>query len=337
MHWKTKFYLDDIFRSDLPTEAQIVGDSTLGNTLNRLDNTRRVLRKLKKADPDAGEFFAKVGAPLASQSMLIQNGMASPAFMNKMPTYLGVFLGCDTADKGQEKVNLSAIFAKKIAGQSVIYKHLGRSAAVQPTNGQVYYVSVVYMIGALMHSASFAVSVLPDGSIRPLKCLTATPCKPGFYRMEWRHGAVADIARDNGDTIEGMAGSLFGLVSSAIPDKRSIRVRAEKGRERIAFRIHRRAAPKFFSDRDVADKQNNKIFHYRRGHYRWAGKEIFVRPCYPGARQFSWNGWNINISIPGFELTDIDISGFDISDGIEEKPSGFVGDDALAAALDKLM
>lgn len=109
-----------------------------------------------------------------------------------------------------------------------------------------------------------------------------------------------------------------------------IQVRASKKDICTLINVNVEQTPEFFSDREqvIEDGIKKRIFHIVRAHERFLGnKTAKVRIHFRGLREFTWNGYAIEISVPGRD--HLDIREFDVKaherDGPDEADMTEVG------------
>jgi hypothetical protein len=90
-----------------------------------------------------------------------------------------------------------------------------------------------------------------------------------------------------------------------------IRVHVSRDKIIVPFSVNIKRTPYFFKDRDLvitAKGKKARIFHIVRPHVRANGSA--VRMHFRGLRRFVWNGYDVNITVPGkhhYDLTDFDV------------------------------
>ena len=196
--------------------------------------------------------------------------------------------------------------------------------------------------------AMLGMAVLPDGRVHALKLrqkvTTSVRSKkntPGQGKKNGRPGGHFSLSRtdwvypkfwegvgpvDKADHLEFDSKSkmeiLFcigvqlyeaGLLSMA-------KVVVKKGNIRAIFGVHVERTPYFFRDRDVTiteGGQKRKIFHVVRTHRRrLTGRTVNVKMHCRGERRFTWNGYRIEVSIPGLhhrDMSDFNVGAVDLA------------------------
>jgi hypothetical protein len=212
----------------------------------------------------------------------------------------------------------------------VKYKRKGAPAVVEPTRkGEKIYRLTAYwddIEGARpisLFSDAF-VAVASDGSVRALKTLTQSRrqvlCQTTRHRnrgivgkgKEWVSLPTRSWGFDAWHT--GWAKGHDKTPEEHLPDVFRIcahwwewsvegsmtRVAARKSGETAAFSVDIERTPYFFTDRD-GKAGGRKIFHIVRTHERQTGNRTTqIKMHFRGQRHFTWNGYDVLISVPGW-------------------------------------
>jgi hypothetical protein len=85
------------------------------------------------------------------------------------------------------------------------------------------------------------------------------------------------------------------------------KIHVRKKRLKAVFSIDVLRTPYFFSDRDpvITNGVKKRIFHIVRAHKRLVGAtETYVKTHFRGLRRFVWNGYSVNVTVPGWHHAD---------------------------------
>lgn len=314
----------------------------LGDLLDRMDEVFEHLPLLKRADPDAFDMYSRMGASIASSDVQISASMDS-WFLQSRPAFGCAYLGGGDTD---ELVCLRfGTFTKET-----------RPINVQPSNGDIYRLTCTYKLGDQLLAESFYVAIEGD-EVRALKSLTprsfeiptarrrmkgqrrSRPAK--ITRLCWEHPRIlteVGSTEKRDAPIDEKAASLFALISNSANMRESgITVHARKGDVSAAFAIDMLRTPYFFADREKTVNENGstkKIIHIVRGHWRntRVGRR-FVKPHFRGLREFSWNGYEIRVSMAGKHGHAL--SSFDVAAADPMQPEGTLTMKEVAERLQK--
>ena len=113
------------------------------------------------------------------------------------------------------------------------------------------------------------------------------------------------------------------LVNAHFQASIDIRVRVQKRGLVAVFTVDMLRTPHFFQDRELVltpGGRRKPIFHIVRTHPRRlaGGRLVPVKTHFRGVRTFTWNDYEVNITMPGFHHADpltMDFSGMEILDG----------------------
>lgn len=294
--------------------------------LDDLELYMRFIRRMRLLDPDAYGLFSRIGARVLPVDSLAYGDGLEPWFAQMQPGFgcvaIGInkrFVAYEQADKNHGIYPRFMYFTKYIAPPAAIQRVPGRTvylvtAFFDPANEEL----------ALKrgHELQFAVSIDRAGRVAPLKIQLAKmqviPSK--------RHGAtpiahkgwgwcpgIGDWAADHKQSVEAFQVNLFATLANAwvMSHASMIHVTASNAAGlTAAFGVDIKRTPYFFADREtVVNERGRKarIFHLVRGHRRTSrsGKSVNVRMHFAGLRRFKWNGYEINISVPGWHHKDI--------------------------------
>ena len=174
------------------------------------------------------------------------------------------------------------------------------------------------------------VLVAPDGTITALKVLESQrlefPRKnkrrshEQATRSEWGFpAALIDFARQHKTTPEQYICERFAIASKEHSKLNSsmIHVHIRKHDLAAVMNVDMERTPYFFKDRQpvVIDGIKKKIFHIVRPHERVIGNvSTDVHMHFRGLRKFNWNGYDVSITVPGWDHANwamADLSAFD--------------------------
>jgi hypothetical protein len=169
---------------------------------------------------------------------------------------------------------------------------------------------------------------------------------PYFVRTRWKypelleqHCIEAKISMN-----EYVSFALWSAVNMCLASDQGIQVRVGKGKRRITFAIDMLRTPYFFNDRDKVVNENGqtkRIFHIVRAHERTmaGGEKKVIKSHTKGLRKFTWNGYGVNILLPGKHINSINewtTEGIPYVD-IESAPEGFVCQTELSRRFSKIL
>lgn len=300
--------------------------------LDQLDRYIEIAKRIKKTDPEGYAIYRFVGAALPeSRADVYLDGIGAltPTWRaGARPAFGAAAWMADDTDDDKYNIRFS------------YYQRLDRMpCTVEPSNGQVYAVTIFYSRfddETLAPAFMFYVSIDESCNVQLLRSAKEHRQKiqhkgGGFSYVTHRQWGLPEILTDNRDsawpedlpTPESRAQFIFNFTASTAEASMSAcRVFAHKNGVTACFGIDVTRVPYFFSDRDdvVVDGQKKKIFHIVRTHKRnlASGKKTYVKSHFKGVRKFPWNGYNITIAMPGKHIPDFLDSDF----GSHEYDSG---------------
>lgn len=315
--------------------------------LDQLDRYFRILARMRHGDRDAYDLHSRVGAYVvparSAEKRQFDIDALSPYFHRQRPSFGMVVYGAAPNYKKYDNEK------SKTWQPYAIYWHKhklgGAPLAVQPVAaGDVYIVTVYWdklntkRKGGV--PTEFAAWLTPDGSVRILKVLTtemvsirSTHTKGGQRRTEggtfnvphrqWRIDPFfVQWAKDHNSTPESYLAALF--IESVNTHEAAamggmIKVRARKANLSALFAVSVIRTPYFFRDRQVtvtARGTKRPIFHIVRTHERRVagGRRVGVKTHFRGERAFLWQGYRIEITVPGWHhahIADFDVGAID--------------------------
>jgi hypothetical protein len=316
--------------------------------LDNLDHYFVYLRHMRNVDPDAHDFFSRVGAQIVTTDPVLfdANGpnSLSPWFCKTRPT-----CGCVlwAADRHEDKFEKD----KKVTSARFMYFVKYKKNAAPPSvaacsgKGDIYMLHVFFDDSFKDGSQSkfrglmeFPVFVRESGDLEfPKIKYSHYHDKIGVRRDEWGlHPGVVSLVTER--LAEAKAGTLepylqvwdspqnfmfeqFLTVTAASEcSNHMIEIRATDNRGLVArFGIDALRMPDFFRDRIKVLTPSGRvarIFHPVKSHLREGSQG--VRMHFRGARQFQWRGYQIEISVPEREhifIAEMDIGTLDEDSG----------------------
>ena len=321
--------------------------------LDYLDNQFESLEKMKKQDRGAYNLYKRVGAYIMADSWVFDNGWDYEEYRHMRgwwkthrPSfaafYMGHHFGEDLCD---DKVRPSFMYFSKYDR-----KHPPIGIQRPRGDGDVYTVSF-YFDGAAERGmpyggvAQYAVHVTPEGDIQCLKSLLDEPVE---VRVKKRRGRgrtfrvpnrkwgyppfFENYAEEVNTPIENFLIGTFVMAVSAYSRQHEemTKIRVTKGGLAAVFSIPVLRTPYFFKDREYykTPSGNRKpIFHIVRTHKRdlQTGGQTYVKTHFRGHRHFVWNGYKINITVPGWhhpDLVGLDAKAHDLAE--EDDQTGYL-------------
>jgi hypothetical protein len=154
---------------------------------------------------------------------------------------------------------------------------------------------------------TFHVAVDAEGNVKALRERHRSIVKNDIPVREWKTPIfLRECAKKRNVTPDQAATELFRIVAGATEHAASgVQVRAKREDGLCAtFNVDMLRTPYFFQDRDkttTANGRTKRIFHIARAHERnlASGKTLFVKSHFRGERKFTWNGYRVEITMPG--------------------------------------
>lgn len=270
----------------------------LGDLLDRMKDNSKCFDLLRKTNPDAYALFKQTGCVVTNSDFLLEGRALNGRF--NQGTEISAF-GCvffpPRVEKADDRIDLRVSY----------FQRMKNPGCIAPTQMAVFKTGVIYYdTERPRHPLIDEFFVLWDGeSAHAVPQLAVKYYKEiGASRKEWAWPWALRIHENLAETPEGRGAALWGMtVIYSQSAESGILVRATKGKRTMSFSIDMERAPYFFKDRLKTVNRNGKtkpIFHIVRGHKRRvAGREIHVKMATRGLRRFSWNGYNVSISLPG--------------------------------------
>ena len=281
----------------------------LSDLLDNIDNAFGAMDGLKKADKRLYKVFSKVACHVSDDNLVVRDGYENhwQIDVNDIPAY-----GCAYLQNTERNRKADDTGHDKIWPTMIFFRRIKRPFNVQPTN------NITLEIGFVFHSERdkiamtdiFYAQVDEDGTVEPLKSLTQENVRlkghQSFVRTRWKYPEhlAQHCNQENMSMNEYVSFALWSAVNMCQASDQGIQVRVGKGRRRITFAIDMLRTPYFFSDRDKVVNENGqtkRIFHIVRAHERTManGEKKVIKSHTKGLRKFTWNGYGVNIILPG--------------------------------------
>jgi hypothetical protein len=326
--------------------------------LDQLPEYFRILKRMRKHDPEAYALYSRVGAHIMPYWLPITDdefNELSPWWRVNRPSFGAVaLLEGKPSDPDAKTICPSFFYFSKFNGDKPLLD-------CEPySNGDIYSCTAYFhdnrekgmrkYFGAV--PAFFYVGVSQGGTVTILKQLLSSRvkvqtkhrhCAPGcdpenrgtkFYlnRQHWginpmfEEWMLSDEVRAKKLFASPQAHmrELFLMTANVFEGAQNsmIRVDAQKESMHAVFGVNVERTPYFFKDREVVlNERGNKlrIFHVVRPHNR--GNRTMVKMHFRGLREFDWNGYRIKITVPGRD--HLMIPEFDVAlQEIEDKRRG---------------
>jgi len=323
--------------------------------LEHLDEYFICISKLKKTDLEGYNLYSRVGGVISSpKAEMVWNQLPSSWKAGQLPSFGAVtFL--------RDKINDGGVPAKFIC-----FQKLSRpSPFIESTKGVVYAVSLFHL--DLQHQnkhsgSSMRFHVAIEGEevkllkelrtveqIIPVKKVKGRKhCPHLINHQRWGFPKILKLLYEDNDTPDNSLSQYGANVFKCIVGHHEnatadIRVRVSKGKLVGMFAVDLLRTPYFFADREpvIIDGIKKKIFHIVKTHPRYlqGGRVVHVHSHFRGLRRFEWNGYEINITMPGFhhrDLLELDMGGIHL-DPDKPEPKGLIDSKVLGKKIDSHM
>lgn len=308
----------------------------LSDLLDNIGEAFTAMDGLKKADKHLYKVFSKIACHVSDKNLVVRNGEENHwnIDVNDIPglgsAYMGTIQRNREADQADED---------KLWPTMVFFRRIKRPFNVQPTN------NITLECGFVFHSERdkvaltdiFHVEVSEDGSVQPLKSLTQEPVRLKmnkndtrghyFVRTRWKYPELLEqhCIEAKISMSEYVSFVLWSAVNMCLASDQGIQVRVSKGNRRITFAIDMLRTPYFFNDRDKVVNENGqtkRIFHIVRAHERTTagGEKKIIKSHTKGLRKFTWNGYGVNIILPGKHAQSINTWTSDATPKVDHDP-----------------
>ena len=322
------------------------------NILDYLDDQFRVLKRMKKHDREAYDLYKKVGAFVMADMWSFENAWDFEEYRHMRgwwKTHRPSFAAFYTGYRYRANEDDGKIFPSLIYFQKYDKKRAPQEIQRVQGSGDIYTMAFFWedknktaMVG------EYALHVSEDGDIKCLKTLTNVPVsvrskrrsswgsKGRTFRVPNRKWGIHPFfkawAKDVGREVEALLIGNFILSVNAFSRQHEemTKIRVTKDGLVAVFSISILRTPYFFKDREVyktPSGQRKPIFHIVRAHKRdlQTGGETYVRTHFRGHRKFVWNGYSINITVPGWhhqDLSTLDVKSHSVAD--DEDHTGYI-------------
>ncbi len=289
----------------------------LGDLLDSLCDYHDVVKTLKMHDPDAYDYYVRVGCPVVSHEMRVDGELGAHwRDGSKRPALLMIHYSLSKTKPGHHWHNPAFMLLRKIR----------MSPSVQFTNADLYECIIFYReinSQKIVAGMPYHIAVDQDGNLSLMRVLKVMPARTYSKKMRTLKGQirgrqspvtnhsvqrwgvpeiVIDWAKDHNTTPAEITTSAFRMAAGFSETVNAgLLIRARKDSVVAAFSIDLLRTPYFFKDRDKTVTKNGRtkrIFHIVRTHQRKSGS--FVKTHFRGLRQFNWHGHAVTISMPGF-------------------------------------
>lgn len=278
----------------------------LENILEDLDDYRASVKQMRRFDPDAFDYYSRVGAQVVANKAVVEHQELPPVWRH----------GGERPARGM--IHFASRHCKDpdywLHGSLISYLKIKTREGVEVAPGDLYEVTIFARDLKLQKgfaAPKYHVAVDAAGEVRVLRerhveRVGAIPMRT--WRLpEWLADSPAD-AKQRGSaprTASEKGATSFRIAANFVESAANgVQVRAAKGGVTAIFNVDMLRTPYFFKDRDktiTVGGKAKKIFHIARAHERTTagGAKSFVRSHFRGERKFTWNGYRVTISMPG--------------------------------------
>jgi hypothetical protein len=309
------------------------------DVLDQLPSYMMHVKKMASADPDAYALYSKLGGTLLPPSAMLATTLRDFDIGN-LPTFSCIMF--PDHNDAPDRISPRLLYLKKTKAFGTEHRDGEQSFAMT-----MLYTKLGEPISFPL---KYHVSVADDGTVRLLRELQSKnrymiskrgPYENRRYNIPTREwgipGALRELAAENQRDVHQMAATCFCLLASVAPRMRigfQVRVSKNNG-PRAVFNIAAKRTPYFFKDRELTVNENGRkkrIFHYVNGFQRADG--IITKPHVRGLREFSWNGFHVNVGIPDMTIPDVRkfrASGLDVDR--DENVPGYIEESEAAEIM----
>ncbi len=309
--------------------------------LDRLDQYFNYIGLMKKADPESYVLYSRIGASITAAQKLYIGKDLPPRWnvTHARPGFgaLAFMFANDDKDFGLKFLS----FRKMTALPPKVQRLVGADN---------YQVVMIYEFSpGKPFALSFYVAII-SGEVTLLKeRVIVQQARRNSHltiilRREWKIPEIPAGAEYEGLTDLERARGIFMLAIDSYENANSgLRVDVARGRRHAAFNVDLLRTPYFFKDRafvPTTDGRRLRIFHIVRTHKRRArGKESYVRSHFRGTRRFDWNGYRVNVSMPGYHHADMMQATMGAHSFEDEAamPRGWIANGELGKRLEKIL
>ena len=273
----------------------------LRDVLDRLKQCQKLLRALRRCDPDAYEYHRRVGAKVLPESSMVLATRLWPETLERRPAN-----------------GMTLLFEKQGADyfpRLFFFLKVKTPVNVQFCFGDTYRCAHIFFMDGKSYGCSFYVAVGKNGELTLLRergpIRQILPGGNTIKRFDWAHSESLvwchnrrnECCKD--ETLEQWAFVHFCICVnwSSMPASDELLVRCKRGNVCAALNISTKRTPYFFQDRETTlavDGKRKRIFHIVRAHTRdlGDGRLSEVKEHYRGERKFTWGGHKVVISLP---------------------------------------
>jgi hypothetical protein len=292
--------------------------------LDQLDRYFHYLARMKRSDRQSYDLYKRVGAHIVPGRFRFHNdGAVSKWWVQNMPAFGAVAWGTNPEIEAYEEKKDWAcpkfFYFRK-------YQPGSHPVEVEMFSGSVYVLTAYWDDGKSGRGGApteYGVGVADDGSIHMLRTLVRrneTPKARGRNRKSggrqqsipcrrWQVDPFfAGWAKEHNKEPREMFAGMFVAITQIFEDANSgmTRIAAKKGNMTAVFSVAMERTPYFFQDRDVGLEGKKRVFHIVKAHQRTTGDKVsFVRTHFRGERKFRWNGYDVDISVPGWHSVNL--------------------------------
>lgn len=316
-----------------PKRKRAERDTHLQDILKSLPECRRLMRKLRKVDPDAYDYHSRMGAKISDNSQEAALHTLSDSFVQKMPARGMIYMDAEP-DKDGSVYPSFCYFSKGVSWPNVL--------APRVHSGLYQLIYLYFFKGeAAALTAHFAIVdgaavLLRERLVEHVQCPrnTKRPGAKGRGRAQFSRvyagfprGIVfarRDVKKRGGfvgETVEEFASTLFHIAANfSVLGDEGFQVRAERAGTSVVFNVALGKTARFFRNRDItelaADGRRKRIFHYVESHERANGS--VVKAHYRGLRRFTWEENKVVITKPENAFSSFSVPSYD-ADEFEDK------------------
>lgn len=325
-------------RKSFETSGSEIGTwKTFGDLLEQLDSYFYYLNELKKNDIDSYNIFSKIGGRVLPSEVLMNTTVLPEIWKTKnKPSNGMIFLDSHFEEKDD-----------KISPKLLYFQKIDKTPYAQLHNGQIYNLTMYYadrnLKKKIRYPASFYVNIDDQANVSAVKTLSikyktiTSKKKHQNFRVPYQAWGfdpmIEEFAKTrtrNGksqDPMEALQFLFYLTASSSTYANDGIRINVVKNGTVGVFNVPMTRTAYFFKDREKVVNENGRtrrIFHVTSSHFRTLsnGKQIPIRLHFKGLRKFTWNGYEITITVDGLHhksLLDMDLGFVEVTD--DEKKS----------------
>ena len=320
----------------------------LKDILDRIPRCQKMLRRVKRIDPDAYEYHRRVGARLVPDRFMVDGGQLSSMFLSKRPSIgMTYMITRDAENEAKRKDHIPASFHyfEKISRRGK------NESGLLPTLNDMYKLVVVHDDGDLISGGLAYFEIMPNGTARIMR--KKETMKQSF-RTRKRGEKVVTVSHnimdypkyiiemhiDNaqGDDFNDYSAQIFTVCVNnfcTLTSEDELQVRCEKGKIVAMFNVCTKRTPYFFADRETTlaiDGKRKRIFHIVSAHSRVLkdGRTSEVKEHYRGERRFWWGGNKVTITVP--KLHHLSLNSFSVAGHEFDEDNVPSGSDWLTSA-----